>query len=38
MSVTQQQDFGSLIQRSGDGVDGLIRELKERTSGAKTQD
>lgn len=38
MSVTQQQDFGSLIQRSGNGVDGLITELKERTSGAKTQD
>lgn len=38
MSVTQQQDFGSLIQRSGDGVDGLIRELKERTSGTKAQD
>lgn len=31
MSVTQQQDFGSLIQRSGNGVDGLITELRQRT-------
>ncbi len=35
MSVTQQQDFGSLIQRSGNGVDGLIAELRQRAG--KTQ-
>lgn len=31
MSVTQQQDYGSMIQRSGNGLDGLIAELRQRT-------
>jgi phospholipid transport system substrate-binding protein len=28
MSVTEQQDFGSVIQRQGNGVDGLMAQLR----------
>jgi phospholipid transport system substrate-binding protein len=28
MSVTEQQDFGSVIQRQGNGVDGLLAQLR----------
>ena len=30
MSTTQQQEFASVIQRSGNGVDGLLATLRER--------
>jgi len=30
MSVTEQQDFGSVIQRQGSGVDGLIAQLRDK--------
>lgn len=30
MSVTEQQDFGSAIQRQGGGVDGLLAQLREK--------
>jgi phospholipid transport system substrate-binding protein len=30
MSVTEQQDFGSVIQRTGNGVDGLIAQLRDK--------
>jgi phospholipid transport system substrate-binding protein len=30
MSVTEQQDFGSVIQRQGNGVDGLLAQLRDK--------
>jgi len=30
MSVTEQQDFGSVIQRQGNGVDGLMAQLRDK--------
>ena len=30
MSVTEQQDFGAVIQRQGNGVDGLMAQLRDR--------
>ncbi len=30
MSVTQQQEFGSVIQRSGGQIDGLLSTMRER--------
>ena len=31
LSITKRQEFGSIIQSSGGKIDGLIRELKEKT-------
>jgi phospholipid transport system substrate-binding protein len=31
MSVTQQQEFGSVIQRGGGRIDGLLETMRERT-------
>jgi len=30
MSVTEQQDFGAVIQRQGNGVDGLMAQLRDK--------